>query len=287
MQFLIIGGPERPGHPALSHDAAARHRYSPDMAELVHLETANGVATITLDSPHNRNALSRQLQSELLGHLEAAIASPEVRVIVLTATGTVFCSGADLKEQREANVAGAATGPAALGAILETIWNSPTPVVGRINGPARAGGLGLIAACDISVGIEDTTFAITEVRIGVIPAIISVVLLRKIPLTTITELFLTGEAFTGSDAARYGLLNAAVPADELDDTVTRYVASIRQGAPGALAGAKRLIREVPSMEVHHAFEETARRSAAHFASEEAREGMTAFAEKRPPRWPNS
>jgi methylglutaconyl-CoA hydratase len=257
------------------------------MTELVHLETANGVATITLDSPHNRNALSRQLQSELLAHLRAAIASPEVRVIVLTATGTVFCSGADLKEQREANVAGAATGPAALAQILETIWHSPTPVVGRINGPARAGGLGLVAACDISVGIQDTTFAIPEVRIGVIPAIISVILLQKIPLTTITELFLTGETFTGSDAVRYGLLNAAVPASELDAKVDRYVAAIRQGAPGALAGAKRLIRDIPAMDLHPAFEETARRSAEHFASEEAREGMTAFAEKRPPRWAGS
>lgn len=257
------------------------------MTELVHLETANGVATITLDSPHNRNALSRQLQSELLAHLRTAINEPAVRVVVLTANGTVFCSGADLKEQREANVADEATGPSALGAILETIWHSPTPVVGRINGPARAGGLGLVAACDISVGIEDTTFAITEVRIGVIPAIISVILLQKLPLTTITGLFLTGETFTSTDAVRFGLLNAAVPADELDATIGRYVASIRQGAPGALAGAKRLIREVPAMELHHAFEETARRSAAHFASEEAREGMTAFAEKRAPRWAGS
>ncbi len=257
------------------------------MTELVHLETAGGVATITLDSRHNRNALSRQLQSELLAHLRTAIGDPAIRVVVLTATGTVFCSGADLKEQREANAAGAATGPAALGAILETIWHSPTPVVGRINGPARAGGLGLIAACDISVGIEDTTFAITEVRIGVIPAIISVILLQKIPLTTITGLFLTGETFTGADAVRFGLLSAAVPAEELDTTVARYVASIRQGAPGALAGAKSLIRDVPAMDLSQAFEETARRSAAHFASEEAREGMTAFAEKRPPRWAGS
>jgi methylglutaconyl-CoA hydratase len=254
------------------------------MSELVHLETANGVATITLDSPTNRNALSRQLQSELLAHLQAAIGDPATRVIVLTATGTVFCSGADLKEQREANAAGAATGPAALGAILETLWNSPKPVIGRINGPARAGGLGLVAACDISVGIVDTTFAITEVRIGVIPAIISVVLLQKLSLPTITELFLTGETFTGADAVRYGLLNAAVPADGLDATVERYVAAIRHGAPGALAGAKRLIRDVPRMALGEAFEETARRSAAHFASEEAREGMAAFAEKRLPRW---
>ncbi len=254
------------------------------MSELVHLEAANGVATITLDSPHNRNALSRQLQAELLAHLHAAIADAAVRVIILTSAGPVFCSGADLKEQREANVAGTATGPSALAGILETIWNSPKTVIGRINGPARAGGLGLVAACDIAIGFDDATFATTEVRIGVIPGIISVVLLRKVPLTTLTELFLAGESFSGADAVRFGILNAAVPAAELDATVDRYVAAIRRGAPGALAGTKRLLRDLPGMELHAAFEEAAHRSAEHFASEEAREGMTAFAEKRAPHW---
>lgn len=257
------------------------------MSELVHLETAGGVATVTLDSPHNRNALSRQLQAELLVRLRAAIDDASVRVIILTAAGPVFCSGADLKEQREANLAGAATGPSVLAGILETIWNAPKPVIGRINGPARAGGLGLVAACDIAIGIDEATFATTEVRIGVIPGIISVVLLRKVPLHTLTELFLAAGSFSGADAARFGILNAAVPAGQLNATVERYVQAIRQGAPGALAGAKRLLRDIPGMELHAAFEEAARRSAAHFASEEALEGMTAFAEKRPPRWATS
>lgn len=257
------------------------------MSELVHLVIRDGVATITLDSPHNRNALSRQLQAELLAHLQTAIGDASARVIVLTAAGPVFCSGADLKEQREANIAGAASGPAGLATILETMWHSPKPVVGRINGPARAGGLGLVAACDIAVGIADATFATTEVRIGVIPGIISVVLLQKVPPGTLSELFLAAESFTGADAVRFGILNAAVPAAELDATVERYVAAIRQGAPGALAGAKRLLRDLPGMSLHAAFEEAARRSAEHFASDEAREGMTAFAEKRPPRWAGS
>ena len=252
--------------------------------ELVHLERANGVARITLDSPANRNALSRQLTAELDQHMTAAIIDPDVRVILLTATGTVFCSGADLKEQREANQAGGQTGPTALAPILEAMWNAPKPVVGRINGAARAGGMGLVAACDIAIGVEDSSFAVNEVRIGVIPAIISVVLLRKLSMTVAMELFLTGEAFNGARAAEIGLLNAAVPATDLDAATERYLAALRMGAPGALGGAKRLVREVPGMEMHPAFEEMAARSAVHFASPEALEGMTAFAEKRPPSW---
>lgn len=254
------------------------------MTELVHFELRDGVGTITLDSPHNRNALSRQLTEELAAHMGAAIADPEVRAIVLTATGTVFCSGADLKEQREANQGGGNTGPTALAPILEAMWNAPKPIVGRINGAARAGGMGLVGACDIAVGVEDATFAVNEVRIGVIPAIISVVLVRKLSLTVAMELFLTGETFDGRRAAEIGLLNRAVPAGELDSAASRYLEALRMGAPGALGGAKRLVRDVPAMEMHAGFEEMAARSAVYFASSEALEGMTAFAEKRPPAW---
>jgi methylglutaconyl-CoA hydratase len=254
------------------------------MTELVHYEVAAGVGRITLDSPHNRNALSRQLTAELAASMDAAIGDAAVRVILLSATGTVFCSGADLKEQREANQAGGSTGPTALAPILEAMWHAPKPVVGRINGAARAGGMGLVAACDIAVGVEDTTFAVNEVRIGVIPAIISVVLLRKLAMPVAMELFLTGEAFDGRRAAEIGLLNRAVPASELDAATERYLEMLRLGAPGAMGGAKRLVREVSAMEMHAGFEAMAALSATYFASPEALEGMTAFAEKRPPSW---
>lgn len=253
--------------------------------ELVHLEIARGVAAVTLDSPHNRNALSRQLVGELHSHLENAIADPAVRVVVLTSSGTVFCSGADLKEQRTANESGGSqSGPVGLPEILTTIWESPKPVIGRINGPARAGGLGLVAACDIAIAAETANFALSEVRIGVIPAIISVVLLPKLGLATAMEIFLTGDTFDARRAVEIGLLNACTPAEELDAAVGRYIESLRKGAPAALAGAKQLVREVPGMPMQEAFRELARRSAEYFAGEEAREGMTAFAEKRPPRW---
>ncbi len=254
--------------------------------EIVHLAVQHGVATITLDSPGNRNALSRQLTSELDVHVQTAMADDSARVIVLTGTGTVFCSGADLKEQRVANETQATgqVGPGGLVPILKALWRSPKPVIGRINGSARAGGLGLIAACDIAVAADSATFAVSEVRIGVIPAIISVLLVRKLGESRSMELFLTGEVFGAERAAEIGLLNASAPLDGLDAAVDGYVSAVLKGAPGALGGAKQLVRDVPGMEMDAAFDEMAARSAVFFGSSEAREGMTAFAEKRSPSW---
>lgn len=254
--------------------------------ELVHLEISGGLATITLDSPENRNALSRKLMSDLKGHLDAALADPRARVVVLTGTGTVFCAGADLKEQRSANEAreGSTLNAASMPDMLNDIWESPKPVLARINGHARAGGIGLLGACDIAVAVEDATFSFSEVRIGVAPAIISVVTVPKIGITKAMELFLTGDTFTAREAAAMGLINAAVPATELDAAVSQYVESLLKGGPNALAECKRLVRDVPGRPVAEMLHVMAERSARLFASEEAREGMTAFAEKRPPRW---
>ena len=218
--------------------------------------------------------------------MKAAIRDDAVRVIVLTGSGTVFCSGADLKEQRVANETRAAgqVGPGGLVQILKDLWRSPKPVIGRINGAARAGGLGLVAACDIAVAVDSASFAVSEVRIGVIPAIISVLLVPKLGASNAMELFLTGEPFDARRAVDVGLLTATAPADGLDAAVSRYISMILLGAPGAIAGAKRLVRDVPGMEMDAAFAEMAARSAVHFGSAEALEGMKAFAEKRPPAW---
>ncbi|HET9476497.1 MAG TPA: enoyl-CoA hydratase-related protein [Dehalococcoidia bacterium] len=252
--------------------------------ELVHLEVSGGVATVTLDSPANRNALSRALVAGLEDSLASAIADDRARLIVLTGAGPVFCSGADLKEGRAVSEPGRAGGPGGLVGILKQIWDSPKPVVARVNGPTRAGGIGLVAACDIAVSVDTATFAFSEVRIGLIPAIISVVILPKMGISKCMEFFLTGDMFTAAEAAQYGLLNAAVPPESLEDAVGRYTASILKGSPAALRGCKRLVREVPGMNMDAAFEQTAAWSAEYFTSEEAREGMLAFAQKRPPRW---
>ena len=250
------------------------------MTELVHLDVAAGVATITLDSPDNRNALSAQLRGELLAHLATAIGDDAVRVIVLTHTGRVFCSGMDLKEAR----GGASRGMAEFPAILERIWTSPTPVLARVAGPARAGGVGLVAACDIAVAAEDATFAFSEVRIGVVPAVISVTVLPRLLPRAAHELFLTGESFDARRAAQIGLVNTAVEGEGLDAEVARYVEMLRLGAPGALAATKEMLRGERPAGLDARFAEMQELSARFFAGEEGQEGMRAFAEKRRPSW---
>ena len=251
--------------------------------ELVHLDVAGGVGTITLDSPANRNALSRRLVADLDRQLTSAVADPAVRVIVLTGRGPAFCSGADLTESRAPEPT-ISSRPRGIVPILTAMGEAPKPIIGRVNGAARAGGLGLVAACDIAVAEESATFAFSEVRVGVIPAVIAVVVVPKIGVTHALELFLTGDPLDGRAAVACGLLNAVAAAGRLDELVGRYVRSLLKGAPGALAGCKRLVRDVPKLPMDAAFAEMAERSARFFASEEAREGMTAFAEKRPPRW---
>jgi methylglutaconyl-CoA hydratase len=251
------------------------------MTELVHLDVAGGVATITLDSPANRNALSTQLRGELIGHLRAAIADDAARVIVLTHTGRVFCAGMDLKETRGAS--SQAQGIRDVPEILELIWASPKPVVARLAGAARAGGVGIVAACDIAVAAAEATFAFSEVRIGVVPAVISVTVLPRLLPRAAHELFLTGETFDATRAVAVGLLNSAVPASDLDTEVARYTGMLRLGAPGALAATKEMLRgDGTGMSTR--FDEMLTLSAGFFAGDEGQEGMRAFAEKRPPAW---
>jgi methylglutaconyl-CoA hydratase len=274
---------EMPGHAPRVRRFGGSAGYGPGMTdELVHLDVAAGVATITLDSPANRNALSAQLRRELLAHLDSAIADDTARVIVLSHTGRVFCAGMDLKESRGSGAGD--QGVNEFPAILERIWASPTPVVARLAGPARAGGVGLVAACDIAVAAEDATFAFSEVRIGVVPAIISVTVLPRLLPRAAHELFLTGETFDAARAAQIGLVNSAVPGVDLDAEVHRYTEALRLGAPGALAATKEMLhRERPSA-VAEQFAEMQELSAHFFAGEEGQEGMRAFIEKRLPSW---
>jgi len=250
---------------------------------LVRYHVAAGVATITLDSEHNRNALSVQLMSELLAGLRRALDADAVRVILLSHTGRVFCSGADLKGTQAASSAGDLP-VASLPEILRTIWESPKPVVARVAGPARAGGLGLIGAADVAVTTEEATFAFTEVRIGVIPAVISATVLPRLAPRAAAELFLTGDVFDGRRAAEVGLVTAAVPAAVLDDAVARYVASLVRGAPGALAGAKELLRRPAPYSLQAELDELTQLSVHYFTSDEGREGVASFREKRDPSW---
>jgi methylglutaconyl-CoA hydratase len=250
--------------------------------ELVHFGVAGGVGTITLDSPRNRNALSAQLRRELSEHLDTAMADDAVRVVVLDHTGPVFCSGMDLKEAGGTDPAG--QGVNEFPAILERLWTSPKPVVAKLAGPARAGGVGMVAACDIAVAADTATFAFSEVRIGVIPAVISVTVLPRLTARAAHELFLTGETFDAARAVAIGLINASVPADELTAEVARYTGMLALGGPKALAATKQLLREQRPADLGVAFERMLGTSASFFASPEGQEGILAFTQKRRPAW---
>ncbi|USX48509.1 enoyl-CoA hydratase family protein [Lentzea sp. HUAS12] len=248
--------------------------------ELVHYEVRRGIATITLDSPHNRNALSSQLRRELREHLTTAAKDDGVRVVVLTHTGPVFCSGMDLKE-----AAGASAGDQGVNefpAILEQLWTSPKPVVAALNGPARAGGVGIVAACDIAVADAKATFAFSEVRIGVVPAVISVTVLPRLLPRQAHELFLTGETFDAQRAKEIGLLNAAT--DDVEAEVRRYTDMLALGAPTALAATKEMLQQERSTNLGEVFADMLELSARHFGGPEGQEGITAFREKRKPSW---
>ncbi len=246
---------------------------------LVAVDRRGTATVVTLDSPHNRNALSAALLEQLHAALQEAMADPATRVVVLTGAGPVFCSGADLKEQRT-GVRPVVNLPEILTLLLE----GPKPVVARVNGAARAGGLGLIAACDLTVGLATATFGFSEVRIGVAPAIIAVTCLRRMDPRAARELFLTGEPFDGERARQAGLLDRAVPDDRLDAAVDELVDRLSRGGPEALAVTKRLLRDLPGGDLQDDFRRMAAVSAERFGSAEAREGIAALLGKRPPAW---
>jgi enoyl-CoA hydratase/carnithine racemase len=245
---------------------------------MVHSERKGAVHTLTLDSPHNRNALSAQLLEELAAGLHDATTAADVRVIVLTATGTVFCSGADLS-----GTTGTVT--SRMAEILSALAAAPVPVIARVNGHARAGGLGLMAASDLAVAATGATFAFSEVRVGVAPAMIMVPGLRVMAPRFLSQHVLTGESFTAVEAARAGLLSA-VTEDEaaLDAWVDAAVAGVLKSAPGAVAATKALLAGLPELSWSAGLEVARARSAELFDGVEAAEGMDAFLNKRSPSW---
>jgi methylglutaconyl-CoA hydratase len=251
------------------------------MDELVHYWVADGVATITLDSPQNRNALSVAVRTGLRQALDRAADDDAARVVLLDHTGPVFCAGMDLKESAQAAVG--SEGVRELPGILQRIMRCPKPVVAKAAGPARAGGVGILAAADIAVTVSSATFAFSEVRIGLIPAVISVPVLARVLPVAAHELMLTGATFDAARAAGIGLVNAAVDASDLDAVVADYLRVLLGGGPGALAGTKALLRrDVDDSDARYSA--LLELSARQFASDEAREGARAFAEKRAPAW---
>ena len=244
---------------------------------------ADGVMTITLNDVDRRNAISRALLHELVELIDVVDSSPLVRVVVLTNVGNVFCAGANLAEFSSPG-APSGTGTIELSELFMRIRQSPKPWVGRINGHCMGGGVGLAAVMDISVAVDTAKFAFSEVRLGVAPAVISVVVLSKIRFADAQAHFLRGDRFGAARAADMGLINQSVGEEELDGAVTAIINDLLAGAPGALAVTKQLAMRVPNLSVDDAFAWTAQVSAERFASDEAREGMSAFFEKRTAQW---
>lgn len=244
-----------------------------------------GVATITLDRPEAKNRLDAESMALLLEHLRATAEDPAVRVVVLTGSGTTFCSGADLAGAVAATSGGfAAGGTSGLVDVLVAMLDHSKPLIARVQGHVAGGGNGLVAACDIAIASADARFAFSEVRVGVAPAIISVVCLQVMHRRDAQELLLTGERVGAERVREAGLVTQVVEADALDAAVSAYVDQFVQGGPEAVTRTKELLRRVPAMTRDDAFAWTAEVSAGLFTSVEAREGMTAFLEKRKPEW---
>lgn len=253
------------------------------MTELVHYDVDRAIATITLDSPANRNALSAQLVGELSAHLHAAADDPAVRAAVLTHTGTVFCAGADLKEQ--SGEGGPQERTRRMLALLRAIVELPKPVVARIDGAVRAGGLGIVGACDIAIAGPTASFAFTEVRLGLAPAIISLTTLGRMTERAASRYCLTGEKFDAPAAASCGLLTSfAEDSAALDAQLTALVDELRACSPQGLAETKPLTSRAARAAFDERADEVQAQSARLFGSDEAREGMLSFLQKRAPRW---
>lgn len=252
------------------------------MSAVTIYEKRDQAAWITLNQPERRNVLSDELVAQVDHDIRAALADEHIRVIVISGSGQAFCAGADLKAGGVSPSASGAEHPFAR--LLELIWNAPKPVIGRINGLAFGGGVGLAAACDLTVAADNAKFSFSEVRIGVVPAMISVVVLPKLGVHNAMWLFLTGERFSAEQARDYGLIHRVVGADQLDVAVNEAVEMIRLGGPNAVREAKQLIRVVPTLSMNAGFQYTSELIAKLFASDEAREGMEAFLQKRKPSW---
>ncbi|MBN9427584.1 MAG: enoyl-CoA hydratase/isomerase family protein [Burkholderiales bacterium] len=254
------------------------------------IETAlnEGVALIWLNRPELRNALNETLIAELTDAFESAIDDDSVRAILLAGHGKAFCAGADLnwmKRARDFTPEQNRADTAALARLLRTIYESPKPTVARVHGPAFAGGMGLVTACDIALASTDAKFCLSEVKLGLIPAMISPYVIKAMGESTARRYFLTAEVIEAAEAYRIGLIHDLSMPVELDDKVNEVLGHLVQGGPQALRETKRLIRDVSGRAIDDALlADTAERIARVRAGDEGQEGIASFFEKRKPAW---
>lgn len=254
----------------------------------VELKQEGAILTVALNRPQTHNAMTPTMIVELRDIFATLPERDDVRVVVLTGNGRSFCAGADLNFMRAASdytFEDNVKDGEAIFDLMKMIDECPKPVIGRVMGAIIGGGMGLVSACDIVVAAERSTFGLSEARLGILPAVISPYVLTKIGVSHGRQLFLTGERFNAAHAQAINLVHHVVPEDELDDKVAERVHQLLQAAPGAQADAKALIKHVISHQGQESLREyTANLIARRRASDEGKEGMSSFLEKRKPNW---
>jgi methylglutaconyl-CoA hydratase len=255
------------------------------MTASVRYDVDGAVARLTLDRPEARNALDASSLAALRDGLHDAASDPHVRAVVVTGAGSVFCAGADLAATSTSADGGfTAAGPQALADVLEAMLTMPKPVIARVQGSVAGGGIGLVAAADLAVAVDTAKFAFSEVRVGVAPAVISVVVLARMSRSVATELMLTGARVDAARVQAAGLVQRVASADQLDAVVDAWVRDIELSGPAAVAATKQLLATIPTMSRADAWAWTTQLSASLFGSAEAAEGMSAFLQRRPANW---
>lgn len=255
--------------------------------ETLQITKKDDIVTVALNRPDVHNAMNESLIKELTKCFQQLSRDDTVRVVTLTGNGKSFCSGADLtwmksmvsfsKQQNEKD-------SRLLLDMFENIYSCPKPVIGRINGPAFGGGLGLLAVCDITITIPEIKFGFSEVKLGIIPAVISTFVAPRMKPADMRRFFITGERFDSVMAQNVGLIDLIVPSDKLDDAVSSSVEQLRSSGPNAILQIKHLIDSLRTMDVKEYKEFTVKKISELRVSEEGQEGMTAFLEKRKPNW---
>lgn len=248
----------------------------------------NGIARVTLTRSEIHNAFNDEMINQLVETFQTVGKDESVRVVVLDAEGKSFCAGADLKWMKkmvdysfEENVVDAL----GLARMLKTIHDCPKPVIARVHGAAFGGGVGLITACDMAVCLDSVTFALTEVKLGLIPAVISPFLLKKMPASAAHRYFLTAEKFNAQEARRFGIVSEVVSTEaELDAWIDSVIAALKANGPEAVMVSKELISKVINLDWGSAMKVTSEMIASRRISAEGQEGMRSFLEKRPAAW---
>jgi methylglutaconyl-CoA hydratase len=257
------------------------------MYRFITLTQVDAVATLTLARPELHNAFNAEMIGELHDCFMALAADASVRVVVLAGAGPSFCAGGDLKWMQSSLDWSQAENQAdaeALAAMFEAAWTLPKPLLGRIHGLAIGGGVGLAACCDLAVAVDTARFGFSEVKLGLIPAVIAQYVLPKIGVSQARALFVSGERFTAERAFEIGLIHAVTSSEDMDATIASLARRLRSSAPEAVGAAKRLIDAVWALDRDAARRYVVEAIAAARTGDEGQEGLRAFLEKRPPRW---